>query len=1069
MKKLPLDWYRLRQIVLVLCVLIGGALWSPAHAQNNTFGSVIPLPGHIDEVIMDEARGLVYGINFSAGRVEIVSMATNQRVSSFLASTSSNALVAASMSMDNQYLVVAEVSVLPGLPGTAGGALIVINLNDPADRRTVTMSEQPLGLAFGSAGRALVVTNSSFQLFNPADTSFQALFSYENVANASGAPAGVELPVPVPAFPRLLIQAHVAASRDGRWIFGIARTPDSDDGFVFSHRVVGSLAGSGGSTRLRPMGTLIFPPAFSQVSAADDGSYFMAGDLLMTQGLRVIADTPEAPDDPDQTDTPFGGHVIDSEIDTVYASFNTEVTGDLPGQESTGVLQVMDADNLWVRQRVRIPERAGGRFVRDAAGEKLYAVGQSGLLYVPIESLSAAANLEVPPNQRNLLFEFNYCARDPQSQTLRLESPSGGSANFVLSEASGQAGLLFEPDQGTTPADVRVTVDPAAVGAGQGTGVFQIAFDTDAVNVPSNTKIFANVRGVDQKGLFHSVSGKLVDVLGDPQRDRLYVLDQENFQVMVFDSNDFRLLGTFRTGSTPTWMSMGYNGFFLFVANSRSETMTVIDLATMTAPGLVYLPWETLRAGHYPRSVAVENSSVLISTRVSDVDGSPAGAQAAEGMGRILTMSAAALNASNFLPSKPTTLGIYWNDIDHNTALVSAPNGSGVFFAMSDGRTALWEALTRRLVLVREDYQSSGLRRSIGAGPDFFMVDNHLLNRSLVPQADFNDIGAGQESSGFALLPNGLAARLTRPADGVAPGVLQQFNPSNPTQIVNPVRTADQPPAGPEDPEAFPFTRTLAALSNGKLVSIGTAGLLEFPLGYATEVSNPRIFAMVNSADYTTNIAPGGLVSIFGESLAPSSVTNSNLPVPTQLGNVCVTANGTNLPLLHVSPTQINAQLPFNAVGEVNTVVHTSGGISEIHVSQVAPTAPAVFSVAGPQGQLAPAIFRLSDNKLVTLSTPLRPNDTAVIYLTGLGQTLPIAIEGFAASQSPLLEAAAEPVVLIGETLGEIQYAGLAPGFVGLYQMNVFVPGHVQTGLQVPVTVVSGSNFTTVNVRVVAN
>jgi hypothetical protein len=229
-------------------------------------------------------------------------------------------------------------------------------------------------------------------------------------------------------------------------------------------------------------------------------------------------------------------------------------------------------------------------------------------------------------------------------------------------------GLLFEPAQGTTPANVRVTVDPEAFGAVQGTGVFDVAIQTDAVNVPNSTKIFANIRGVDQKGAFHRQAGKLVDILGDPYRDRFYALDQENFQVLIYDSTDFRLLGAFRTGNTPTWMSLDTRGFYLFVANSRGENLTVINLQDLTLAGLVYLPWETLSAGHYTRSVAVDNASVLISTQVSENSACSTG-------GQIVTMSTSPM----FFSSKPATLGIYENCIDPLTALVPAPNGSGVF------------------------------------------------------------------------------------------------------------------------------------------------------------------------------------------------------------------------------------------------------------------------------------------------------------------------------------------------------------------------------------------------------
>jgi uncharacterized protein YecE (DUF72 family) len=89
------------------------------------------------------------------------------------------------------------------------------------------------------------------------------------------------------------------------------------------------------------------------------------------------------------------------------------------------------------------------------------------------------------------------------------------------------------------------------------------------------------------------------------------------------------------------------------------------------------------------------------------------------------------------------------------------------------------------------------------------------------------------------------------------------------------------------------------------------------------------------------------------------------------------------------------------------------------------------------------------------------------IYMTGLGQVTPLALAGFAASESPLAEAVAQPGVLIGETPGIVTFAGLTPGFVGLYQVNVLIPGYAPTGMQIPLTIGTTDNFTTVNVRVV--
>jgi uncharacterized protein (TIGR03437 family) len=180
-----------------------------------------------------------------------------------------------------------------------------------------------------------------------------------------------------------------------------------------------------------------------------------------------------------------------------------------------------------------------------------------------------------------------------------------------------------------------------------------------------------------------------------------------------------------------------------------------------------------------------------------------------------------------------------------------------------------------------------------------------------------------------------------------------------------------------------------------------------------------------------------------------------------------VTVNGEALPLLYVSPEQINAQLPYGSVGPRDAVVHSENGISDVFVTQVDPSAPTIFQVSGPDSSQFAAIFRSENFKLATLSNPLRPNEVAIIYATGLGQVSPLAVPGVAASTAPLQVVGASPVVEFGGVSGDVLYAGLAPGFVGLYQLNVRVPGDAPLGMQVPLTVTMGANSTAVNVRIV--
>ena len=1026
----PVGW----AAVLCVCLLLHGVP-EPLRAQSvstGTFGQVIPLPGHINEIILDESRDLLYAGNFSAGRVEVVSTTTHQRVSSFLTNPTPSAISAMAMTPDRNFLVVTNIPAITTVPRLSG--LTVINLNDPADRRHFPMTDQPLALAFGADSEALVITPRAFLLFNPVDGSFV------EILNVEAPPPSVVLPVDSPTFPREIVSAHATASRDGRYIYGVTDT------FVFSYQIAGRL----GFLVIRTNDTLVNAPLFDQVSAADDGAYFMAGQLLFNNRLSVLADTVEAPQVGDLTDQLFGGHVIDSGIDTVYASFNTPTSTGPPGRQPGTVLNVMDPDNLFVRQRIQIPEQVQGRLLVSADGRHLYATSESGVTYLPVHALSSERQLEVKAQDRNLLFQFNFCNQQALTRTLRLES-AGAAAEFSISATfpggAPAAGFIsFEPHQGVTPADVQVTIFPGALPPLDGTVALDLNIETDAVNIPAPAQLLVNVQDLDQKGRFHPAAGKFVDVIADPNRDRFYVLDQETFQVHMYDSASFRLLGSFRTGNTPTWMTIGHFNTFLIIANSRGETLTLIDLNDNRKFGDIQLPWVNLTEGHYPISVATDNANVVIAS------------ETAEGNGKI-----ALLQLSFRGVTSPATLGIFNNDIDPKTALVALPDRSGVLLAQSDGRTALWETLTRQLVLARQDFEELG--GPVGTTDDFFVVGNHLLNVSLVPQQDFDDASGGQEASGFAEMPNRMVVRSVRPTSGIGSGTLQRFDLRDPNRLVNAVRMVESPPeAFLED---FPFTRTLAALPNGKLVSTGTAGLIEFQEGFDTGLRTPRISAITNPANFTTDVATGGLITLFGEQLSEVTASADATPLPTTLGNTCVSMNGLILHLLYVSPTQINAQASFRLAGGVSTIVHGPGGLSDIFLSQINVTAPAIFNVAGPDESVHPAVFRLTNNELATLSNPFRRGEVGVIFLTGLGPVVPLVLDGFPASSSPLSTTTIIPVVGVGGAGAEVLFSGLVPGFVGLNQINFVIPPGAPLGLQVQVTVTDGAVFETFFVRIV--
>jgi uncharacterized protein (TIGR03437 family) len=204
---------------------------------------------------------------------------------------------------------------------------------------------------------------------------------------------------------------------------------------------------------------------------------------------------------------------------------------------------------------------------------------------------------------------------------------------------------------------------------------------------------------------------------------------------------------------------------------------------------------------------------------------------------------------------------------------------------------------------------------------------------------------------------------------------------------------------------------------------------------------------VVNSASFTSPVASGSLISIFGSNLADSS-SASSLPLPSTMGGVCVTANGTSIPLLYTSPTQINAQLPPSLVtGNVTFAVHSmsQGSVSPGVQTKVNATAPGVF-FSNLNGLKWAQLFHATDFSLVTVDNPATRDEVLVLYATGLGTVSPSVPSGQAGSASPLSVTTQSVQVQVGFSFYDVQFAGLAPGFVGVYQLNIYVPGDRDQG-----------------------
>lgn len=217
---------------------------------------------------------------------------------------------------------------------------------------------------------------------------------------------------------------------------------------------------------------------------------------------------------------------------------------------------------------------------------------------------------------------------------------------------------------------------------------------------------------------------------------------------------------------------------------------------------------------------------------------------------------------------------------------------------------------------------------------------------------------------------------------------------------------------------------------------------------------------IVNAASFEVGISPGGLATVFGPNLTTVDgvVLAETNPLPTRLAGVQVLVSGLPAPLYSIAYAngldQISLQVPYDAP--------TGRGAAEIEVLDFGQTVadfftdsftedPGIFTYGG-----SFAIAEASDYSLIGTDNPAIPGEPLTLYVTGLGPLTLNLVDGFGSPTSPPFAETVDPfqVILDNENC-RVFFSGLAPGFVGLYQINFYVPtdaaaGRLQLYIQSP-------------------
>jgi uncharacterized protein (TIGR03437 family) len=233
----------------------------------------------------------------------------------------------------------------------------------------------------------------------------------------------------------------------------------------------------------------------------------------------------------------------------------------------------------------------------------------------------------------------------------------------------------------------------------------------------------------------------------------------------------------------------------------------------------------------------------------------------------------------------------------------------------------------------------------------------------------------------------------------------------------------------------------------------GGSASIDVPVSLTVRPAIISTITVVDAASFQPNrpVSPGSYISIFGTAFVPALAVAASTPFPNTLNGASVTIGGVPAPLYFVSGSQINAIVPYSL--PVNTVQQLV-----VQSSIFAPTAvPVAISAANP------AVFTVNQsgsgqgtilNADYSLNGPANPavrGSVISIYCIGLGLTDPAIVAGTVSSAVPLIYVSNGVGVTVGGVPAATSFAGLAPGLVGLYQVNITVPLDAPVGGQINV------------------
>ena len=952
----PVTPIRAGLVAVIPLMLVTGHIRNSYAQTAATFGQVVKLGGTPSDLVLDQSRQLLYLVNQSGNRVDVLDISTNAVVKSIAVGQGP---VAAAMSMDSAFLYVTN---------AASASLSLIDLNSGYVVQTVSMPAAPQGVEVGSDGRALVSTLGTTVTSGGVTTTTNTLLIFDRTQTAANqllavqTPPPPSTPAPLPTttttVPTTKFLSKLIRTPDGNYIIGLTN-PSATQTYLFVYEV-----SSGSILRSRTV-----TGQSTVLAISPDGSRFMAGYTLYDTGTLSILGQMNNANAPFSFPTTFstlqnvGGSVFSPDGKTLYGAFNVAASSTPLPPPNSSTLLISDPSNLAISLGIRLPENIVAKMVLTSDGANAWSLSQSGLIYLPLSTLRRSPIISVDSTQ--VFLTQNPCNPGLAQGALRVSNVGAGKLTYAVTTVN--SALTAQVSSGVTPSTVTFTMEPGRLNVVRQAGTNLVTGATtlqgqpldvtlasiEAINIPPVIRVYMNYRSIDQRGTIFPIptipnnsanatsitaaanitaGGNLTvagdqgieDIVLDQARNRVYLTNAGYNRIEVFDTVNQRFLTPIPVNQMPHQMAMGTDGNTLYVASNGGELIDIVDLNLQLDVGHIGFPPIPRQAGGttaallYPQALAAGLYGldfVMSNGSQWKVVGGTAVPRPADS----ITASA----SGSALLSTPVNM-------------LASPDAANIVTLAGNGNAYLYQAASDAYVanalLFSAPIQGVYGPLSAGSQSSYLTLGGLFTNASLTVLGGSANASASTgaqrhviatapyDSTSFVRLTAPVRASITATPSSDARPTLELVNTS--TGAISLMAVA------PENPRftvlgttRFNFPPRSMVIDANKVAYIITiSGLSVVPLNPGGTIA-PQIAVAkgVVNANGSATLPVGGFITINGTNLASSS-TALQLPTPTVLGGSCVTFNDVPLPLYSASPGQITALIPPNVTPGSNVV-----------------------------------------------------------------------------------------------------------------------------------------------------